>query len=165
MILIRPCRGVVLPIVLMFGAALASGCNKVVGGKLGSALGQVGDSYLAKAGLPASSGLGDVTTEMGGILGEKIGQYLDASERKQAEAAAQNSIGSGAVGPGSTRTWKSQTNSDVSGGSTVLSQNTGTDGRECRTQRNYVNVKGKDVEQTETLCRDPKTGAWAARTI
>jgi hypothetical protein len=45
----------------------------------------------------------------------------------------------------------------------VIGQSTAPDGRECRTQRNYVNIKGKDVEQTEVLCRDPKTGVWAAR--
>lgn len=145
------------------GVGLLSGCNKAVGGKLGSALGRVGDSYLHQAGVPVDIGLEGVTTEMGGIVGEKIGQYLDASERRQAEAAARDSVGSGEVGPKSTRTWKSQTHSDVSGGSTVVGQTVGADGRECRTQRNYVNIKGKDVEQTETLCRDPRTGAWTTR--
>lgn len=148
---------------LSVATTLAGGCNKVAGGKLGSAIGQVGDSYLSRTGIPAAGAIGNVATEVGGILGEEIGKYLDPAERRQAETAAQASIGSGAVGPGSTRTWKSQTNTDVSGGSTVIAQNVGTDGRECRTQRNYVNVKGKDVEQTETLCRDPASGAWVAR--
>lgn len=151
------------PILLALSGTIATGCNKVVGSQVGSALGTVGDSYLSKAGLSSNGALSSMTTEVGGILGAEIEKYLDAAERKQAEAAANASIESGTIGAKSTRTWKSQTNSDVSGGSTVLTKTVGADGRECRTQRNYVNVKGKDVEQTETLCRDPQTGAWAVR--
>lgn len=146
---------------LVLATAGLPGCNKTVGSKLGSTLGQVGDSYLSQAGLSSNGALSDMTTEVGGILGENIQKYLDASERKQAEAAARSAIESGAVGNNSTRTWKSQTNSGVSGGSTVLAKSVDASGRECRTQRNFVNVKGKDVEQTETLCRDPKTGTWS----
>ena len=141
---------------------LAGGCNKEMGAQLGQLAGNVGGSYLSRTGIPGTGSISDVTGSMGGLVGEEIAQYLDARERQQAEAAAREAVNSNAVGAGSTRTWSSQTNPGVSGGSTVIAQNSGADGRECRTQRNYVNVKGKDVEQTETLCRDPKTGVWAA---
>jgi surface antigen len=141
-------------------ALSAGGCDKTVGGKLGATLGQIGGSYVSRAGIPDNGVVAAMTEQMGGIIGEEIAKYLNPEERKQAEGAAESSINSDVVGPKSTRTWSSQTNPDVSGGSTVLASKVGADGRECRTQRNYVNVKGKDVEQTETLCRDPKSGAW-----
>lgn len=145
---------------MLAAAAAGSGCDKTAGGKLGAAIGQIGGSYLSRAGVPDTGLIADVSEQMGGYIGEEIAKYLTAEERRQAEDAARSSIESKTVGPQSTRTWSSQTNPDVSGGSTVIAQKVGADGRECRTQRNYVNVKGKDVEQTETLCRDPKSGTW-----
>ena len=158
----RPLKGGL--VTLAATCLLASGCNKELGGQLGQIAGNIGGSYLSRTGIPGTESISDVTSNMGGLIGEEIARYLDARERQQAEAAARQAINSNAVGPGSTRTWSSQTNPGVSGGSTVIAQSTGADGRECRTQRNFVNVKGKDVEQTETLCRDPKTGVWATRT-
>ncbi len=146
-------------------APLLGACNKAVGGKFGTALGRVGESALNKAGFQTSGAIQEMTAEMGGLVGEEITAYLNDAERKQATSAAADSLNSNTVGPGSTRTWTSQTNSGVAGGSTVIAQSAGADGRECRTQRNFVNVKGKDVEQTETLCRDPRTGVWSAKTV
>lgn len=153
---------VIAPTVL---GLMTAGCNKELGGKLGQLAGNVGGSYLSRTGVPGIGSISDVTTTMGGLVGEEIATYLDAGERRQAEAAARDAINSNAVGAGSTRTWNSQTNPGVSGGSTVIARTAGADGEECRTQRNFVNVKGKDVEQTETLCRDPKTGVWATRVV
>jgi surface antigen len=144
---------------------LMTGCNKDLGNQLGQVAGNVGGSYLSQTGIPGTQSIGDLTTNIGGLIGEEIAKYLDERERVQAEAAAREAINSNKVGPDSTRTWSSQSNTGVSGGSTVIARNNGSDGRECRTQRNFVNVKGKDVEQTETLCRDPKTGTWSAGAV
>jgi surface antigen len=160
----QPQRFATIAVIAVTGM-LVTGCNKELGGQLGQLAGNVGGSYLSRTGIPGTESISDVTTTVGSLVGEEIAKYLDERERLQAETAARDAINSNAVGPGSTRTWSSQTNPGVSGGSTVIAQNTAANGRECRTQRNFVNVKGKDVEQTETLCRGPKTGVWAAGVV
>ncbi|WP_139559609.1 hypothetical protein [Methylotetracoccus oryzae] len=157
----RPC----LVAAVAAAGLITTGCTKEMGNQLGQFAGNVGGSYLSQTGIPGTQSVGDLTTNIGGLIGEEIAKYLDERERLQAEAAAREAINSNKVGPGSTRTWSSQSNPGVSGGSTVIAQSSGADGRECRTQRNFVNVKGKDVEQTETLCRDPKTGTWSAGVV
>ena len=141
---------------------LTAACTPEIGGQVGSALGTVGGSYITRSGIAGSSQLSGLATVVGTLIGSEIAKHLNKQERAQAEQAARESLGSETVGSGSTRTWTSTTNPEVSGGSTIVAERKGVDGKTCRNQRNFVNVKGKDVEQNETLCRDPSTGAWTA---
>lgn len=139
---------------------LLSGCTKEMGAALGSAAGSIGSSYLPVAAVPVGSAVEMMGGHIGGLVGERIAQYLDEAERKQAEKAALDALNSQTTGAGSTQTWTSKTNNGVSGGSTIVAEDKSNDGRICRTQRNFINVRGKDIEQTDRLCRDPKSGAW-----
>lgn len=147
----------------VLAGGLLAGCTEDLGKQIGTAVGDVGGSLLARADVPYSGTIGGMSTVVGALIGAEIARYLNAQERVQAETAARESLSSGTVGSSSTRTWVSKTNPEVSGGSTVIARKVNADGRECRVQRNFANVKGKDVEQSETLCRDPNTGAWAAQ--
>lgn len=139
---------------------LLGGCTKEMGAALGSAAGSIGSSYLPVAAVPVGGAVEMMGGHLGGLVGERIAQYLDDAERKQAEKAALDALNSQTTGSGSTQTWTSKTNSGISGGSTIVAEDKSTDGRVCRTQRNFINVRGKDIEQTDRLCRDPKSGAW-----
>ena len=147
-------------IIGIFALSLLSGCTKEMGAALGSAAGSIGSSYLPVAAIPVGSAVEMMGGQIGGLVGERIAQYLDAAEKKQAEKAALDALNSQTTGAKSTQTWTSKTNNGVSGGSTIVAEDQSTDGRVCRTQRNFINVRGKDIEQTDRLCRDPKSGAW-----
>ncbi|NBS16519.1 MAG: hypothetical protein EBT06_05710 [Gammaproteobacteria bacterium] len=139
---------------------LLGGCNKEMGAALGSAAGVIGSSYLPAGAVPVGSAVQVMGNQIGGLVGEQIAQYLDAAERKQAEKAALDSLNSKSTGSGSTQSWTSRTNNGISGGSTIIAQDNASDGRVCRIQRNFINVRGKDIEETDRLCRDPQSGAW-----
>ncbi len=147
----------IFPVVLV---CIGSGCNSTIGGQFGTAAGRMADQYLYKAGVPMGGSITALTTTIGASLGDEINSYLTESERQRATAAARASLNSNSVGQNSTRTWSSS-NSGTSGGSTVIDQQVASDGKQCRTQRNFINVGGKDVTSTATLCRDPNTGVWA----
>ncbi|MEY4684443.1 MAG: hypothetical protein RLZ25_902 [Pseudomonadota bacterium] len=136
------------------------GCTKEMGAALGSAAGSIGTSYLPAAAVPVGDAVEMMSGQIGGLVGDRIAQFLDAAEKKQAEKAALDALNSQTTGDGSTRTWASKTNSGISGGSTIVAEDKSQDGRVCRTQRNFINVRGKDIEQTDRLCRDPNSGAW-----
>ena len=150
----------VLTTFFLLGLGLLGGCNKEMGAALGSAAGSIGSSYLPVGAVPVGGAVQMMGNQIGGLVGEQIAQYLDAAERKQAEKAALDSLNSKSTGSGSTQSWTSKTNSGVSGGSTIVSEENAHDGRVCRTQRNFINVRGKDIEETDRLCRDPQSGAW-----
>jgi len=131
-----------------------------MGAALGSAAGVIGSSYLPAGAVPVGSAVQVMGNQIGGLVGEQIAQYLDAAERKQAEKAALDSLNNQSTGRGSTQSWTSKTNNGVSGGSTIIAEENANDGRVCRTQRNFINIRGKDIEETDRLCRDPQSGAW-----
>jgi surface antigen len=147
-------------VILALGLNGLTGCTKEMGAALGSAAGSIGSSYLPVAAIPVGGAVEMMGEQVGGLVGEQIARYLDEAERKQAEKAALDALNSRTTGAGSTQTWTSKTNSGVSGGSTIVAEDKANDGRVCRTQRNFINVRGKDIEQTDRLCRDPKSGAW-----
>lgn len=148
-------------VIAILALNILSGCTKEMGAALGSAAGSIGSSYLPGAAVPVGGAVEMMGGHFGGLVGERIAQYLDDAEKKQAEKAALDALNSQSTGAGSTQTWSSKTNSGVTGGSTIVAEDKSNDGRVCRTQRNFINVRGKDIEQTDRLCRDPKSGAWA----
>jgi surface antigen len=157
---IRPLSASLLAAIL--AAVPLGGCNRTTATALGSVAGAAGGYFLGKEiGGTAGSVVGGLAgAAVGGLIGNQIGAYLDEDEQKQASHAAQKALDSSAVGPGSSQTWKSPTNPGTSGGTTVTQQTSAPDGRVCKKATSYVKVKGKDVSETETYCRDPQTGGW-----
>ncbi|MDD5273159.1 MAG: glycine zipper 2TM domain-containing protein [Methylovulum sp.] len=145
-----------------------NGCanNGTAGSQLGTLVGAGGGAYLGstlgkKLGGTEGQIIGGlVGGAVGGMIGQKIGQWLDPEEKKQASIATQRALDSEVVGSQSTTTWTSPTNPGNAGGTTITQQTQSPSAGVCKVAKSFATVKGKDVQVTETYCRDPQTGTW-----
>jgi outer membrane lipoprotein SlyB len=142
-----------------------AGCTSTNSAALGSSLGRltgqvVGSKVGGSTGTLVGQQLGAVS---GALIGSAIAQYLNEEEQKQASMTVKKALDSDSVGPKSTQTWKSVTTQGTSGGTTVTSQTISPDGIVCKKADSYAKVKGKDVNEPETYCKDPKTGTWTLK--
>ncbi len=131
------------------GDRIGGAFGGILGGKVGEWMGggAAADARAAGVGL--------------GILANRgIFASLNTCEQQQAADATQAALNSAKVGAGSKKTWTSDTTAGVGGSTTVTDQSKQGDGRVCRTAVSIVNVKGKERKQSDTYCKDARTGSW-----
>lgn len=164
----RKVRSMSVILLGVLAAPTLSGCagSGINGANLGTAIGAIGGaiggSVIGRQ-IGGTSGQvigGIVGAGVGGLIGRQIGRYLDPEEQQQASYAKQQALDSQQVGPNSTRTWDSPTNLGTYGATTVTQQIQAPDGRECKQATSFAKVKGQDVKEFETYCRNPQTGGW-----
>jgi hypothetical protein len=120
----------------------------LLGGIAGGVLGQSGvSSTVVSLALPAASYLGDELLRM-----------LDCKEQQQAAKATDEAIRGGV---GTEVAWKSETRPNVSGKSTVTSQEALADGGQCVTVTDVVVVDGEETTVPKRMCRARGASGYA----
>ncbi|MDD9797783.1 MAG: RT0821/Lpp0805 family surface protein, partial [Alphaproteobacteria bacterium] len=127
-----------------------------MGTLLGAAIGglagaQVGDGRGNKAAIA----LGAI---LGAMAGSAIGRQLDEADLQKMAQTTRTSIRQDPVG--TSRSWQSSQNDNISGTVTPIRDYKNTDGTVCRDYRQTVTMDGQTQEQTGTACRQTD-GSWA----
>ncbi len=118
---------------------------------MGAAVGAGASALAKKSGVKNAEVVGVVISA---LLTDKIACLLNPGEQTAAATATQTAI---TQGVGSNVKWTSTSRPDVSGTSSVLSEQKRPDGALCRAVRDVVIVSGEETTVTKTLCR--ATGA------
>ncbi|HEX5183443.1 MAG TPA: hypothetical protein VFW19_09865 [Allosphingosinicella sp.] len=122
---------------------------------LGGMLGGLASRAADRAGVPSS--VGGVSVPTSSLLSDAITALLDCREQQQAAAATNEAMRGGV---GTTSTWKSDSRPDVSGSSTVNSQDKLADGTQCLTVTDVVIVNGEETTAPKRMCRAPGASGY-----
>ncbi len=125
--------------------------RSAMGGFLGGLASRVAD----RAGAPSS--VGGVSLPTSSLLSDAITKLLDCKEQQQAAAATNEAMRGGV---GTTSTWKSDSRQNVSGSSTVNSQEKLADGTQCLTVTDVVIVNGEETTAPKRMCRAPGASGY-----
>lgn len=132
-------------------SAAAKQKRSAMGGFLGGLASRVAD----RAGAPSS--VAGVSLPTSSLLSDAITRLLDCKEQQQAAAATNEAMRGGV---GTTSTWKSDSRSNVSGSSTVNSQEKLADGTQCLTVTDVVIVNGEETTAPKRMCRAPGASGY-----
>ena len=123
--------------------------RKAFGGFLGSVAGNV----IGHTGLGSVGGL----LPTGQLLSDALIAILDCKEQQQAAAATNEAVRGGV---GTTTTWTSETRPNVSGSSSVTSEQQLADGSHCMTVNDVVIVDGEETTAPKKMCRQPGASGY-----
>jgi surface antigen len=140
----------------LLALALVAGCGGITKEQGGTALGALG-------GGAAGAALGDgnwwaigAGALVGGVVGNRVGNYLDERDRQQAYSTANHALDNNA--DGQTASWSNPQNN--TGGYTTPTETFQTSSGTCRTFQTGVSANGQEQSGTGTACRQPD-GTWA----
>jgi len=133
---------------------VSTGLGTVAGAGVGAL---IGNAIGGEDGALIGAAIGGL---FGGTAGYTIARYLDERDQQIAAAATKQALDT-PVDSGQTPavTWNSDHNKDVGGQTTVTAVRYDTTGQECRQTHEVAYVRGKEVSQNGTYCRDPN-GGW-----
>ncbi len=141
--------------------SLLAGCTSSGGGG-GSSNEQGGTVLGAIGGAAAGAALSDgnwwaigAGALVGGLVGNRIGNYLDERDRQQAYSTANYALDNNQ--DGQIATWSNPQNG--TGGYTKPAQTYQTAGGTCRAYQTGVTANGQSQSGTGTACRQPD-GTW-----
>lgn len=122
----------------------------------GNMLGSVLGGAASRAAGSTSLGSYLPVAEFSDTLTAAIACKLDAKEQQKAAAATTDAVSQAerSAGP-QTASWTSDTRPNVSGTSTVDSQNKTADGTTCMTVTDVVIVDGEETRAQKKMCRKP----------
>ena len=121
----------------------------------GSIAGQIASTALGRSGVPSS--VAGVYIPVQSLVSEGITRILTCKEQKQAATATQNAVRGGV---GSSSSWTSESRPNVTGTSTVNSQNRRADGTTCLAVTDVVIVDGEETRVTKNMCRAPGASSY-----
>jgi surface antigen len=130
-------------------AGCATGLLAGLGAGLGLGHGNTG-ATVAGAGLGMAAGC---------ATGNIIGRQLDAQDRQAAYAATLAALNAPAATHPKPQYWRSD-HGTGNHGSIVVQATTHTGGKECKQVNEVAYIKGSEVNQPTTYCRD-SNGEWA----
>ncbi|HEY1604961.1 MAG TPA: hypothetical protein VGF77_05130 [Allosphingosinicella sp.] len=122
---------------------------------LGGVLGGLASRAAGEAGVPSS--VAGVSVPTSSLLSDAITALLDCREQQQAATATNEAMRGGV---GTTTTWKSDSRPNVSGSSTVNSQQQLADGSQCLTVTDVVIVNGEETTAPKRMCRAPGASGY-----
>lgn len=125
------------------------------GGFMRSVAGNLAGRGLGALGVP--SGVAGISLPVSSLITDAIARKLNCKEQVQA-ATATNEATRGGVG--TSASWTSDTRQDVSGTSTVVAQNSRSDGASCMTVNDVVIVNGEETTVSKTMCRAPGASGY-----
>jgi surface antigen len=129
------------------------GVSKEQGGTVLGALGGAAAGYALGDGNWWAVGAGAL---VGGLVGNRVGNYLDERDRQQAYSTANYALDNNP--DGQTATWSNPQNN--TGGYTTPTDTYQTaSGSTCRTYQTGVSANGENQSGTGTACRQPD-GTW-----
>jgi surface antigen len=144
----------------LMAVALLGGCASPGGG--GITKEQGGTVLGALGGAAAGAALGDgkwwaigAGALVGGLVGNRVGNYLDERDRQQAWSTANYALSNNQ--DGQTATWSNPQNN--TGGYTTPTATQQTASGTCRTYETGVSANGQSQSGTGTACRQPD-GTW-----
>jgi surface antigen len=140
------------------GTVAGGATGAVVGNVVGGALGGTTARIIGTA----------VGAIAGAMIGGEIARRLDEGDRKQASQATEQALEEPSPPPAAKPTaasrpvkWRSTRNPDVGGSSTVTGTRRTGAGGECRTVSEVAYIRGEEVRQDSTYCREPGSSGWA----
>ena len=125
------------------------------GGLLGSLAGNIAGTALGRTGLP--TGVAGLSFPVSSLITDAIASRLNCKEQVQAATATTEATRGGV---GTTSSWTSENRENVSGSSTVMAQNTRSDGASCMTVNDVIIVDGEEVTAAKTMCRAPGASGY-----
>lgn len=144
----------------LLALSLVTGCASSGGG--GITKEQGGTALGALGGAAAGAALGDgnwwaigAGALVGGLVGNRVGNYLDERDRQQAYSTANYALDNNA--DGQMATWSNPQNN--TGGYTTPTETYQTASGTCRTYQTGVIANGQEQSGTGTACRQAD-GTW-----
>jgi len=153
--MVRRIMSAILALSLIAGCASSggSGITKEQGGTVLGALGGAAIGAAAGDGKWWAIGAGAL---VGGLVGNRVGNYLDERDQQQAYSTANYALDNNK--DGQTATWSNPQNN--TGGYTTPTDTYQTaSGGTCRTYQTGVSAGGQNQSGTGTACRQPD-GTW-----
>jgi len=142
--------------------SVATGCASSSGGGGGFSSEQTGTVLGALGGAAAGYALGDgewwaigAGALVGGVVGNRVGAYLDERDRQQAYSTANYALNNNA--DGQMATWSNPDKG--TGGYTKPTETYQTANGTCRTYQTGVTANGQSQTGTGQACRQPD-GTW-----
>ena len=121
----------------------------------GGMFGAIAGTIASRVGVP--SNIGGLPFPVTSLLTDAITSKLNCKEQVQAATATTEATRGGV---GTTSSWQSDTRPGVTGSSTVVAQNSRSDGANCMSVNDVVIVDGEETTVSKTMCRAPGASGY-----
>jgi len=151
----RQIMSAILATSLLAGCAGSGGGSGITNEQGGTVLGALGGAAIGAAASDGNWWAIGAGALVGGLVGNRVGNYLDERDRQQAYSTANYALDNNQ--DGQTATWSNPQNN--TGGYTTPTDTYQTASGTCRTYQTGIEANGQSQSGTGTACRQPD-GTW-----